>query len=249
MAEAILEQLVEHILLELLEAQNASNEASAKLAESYLRNGKNGEKIPNLEFFPVPNSSIKAFDFSLRFGLENIGFILSEEVKLELNNLIDVEWLKFLDNLVQNGAMLERRKRTLLTPPRLDFSEMKSKVTASGAESISAFLEKEIILLFVKQLPPRIQRRRDKVSKSALSLGLARKIEPMLFQDEKEQSIPLPKVKAVFDLSKLDGVSGEVICNINIHVEMRNFASAYYNNAGFGDDNDDSNPKRLLTIT
>ena len=245
---SILEGLVEHILLELLAAQNASNEASAQLAERYL-NPESAKDVPNLEFFPVPNSSIKAFDFNLKFALKDIGIVLTAEVIKKINELIERIWDMLLQNLTDQGTILERRRDSLLQEkPILDFAAIKDKAIDKPAkqESIASFLEEEIIKTLVAQLPRRTRRRKVEISKAIIPLDIRRQLNEILFQSKQQQEIPLPDVKAVFDLGQLNQASGEIICEINVHVEMRNFDSAYYNNIS----NDKNNPPqtRLLTL-
>jgi len=110
---SILEKLVANILLELLEAQNASNKASARLAENYL-NAKGKDKVPNLEYFPIPNSSIKAFDFELKFALKDLSTLLTESTISKIDLLIMETWELFLTQLHKEGAVSKEEKEELL---------------------------------------------------------------------------------------------------------------------------------------
>lgn len=246
---SILEGLVEHILLELLVAQNASNEASAKLADKYLKSEKKEKHIPNLEFFPVPNSSIKAFDFELKFGLKDIGIVLSDKTISEINQLIAEAWKLLLESLSNEGAILNRRKESLMQrTPTLDLKTLETEgIDNKNMQqyNISSFLEKNIIQLLVESLPRRTRRNKEAITKGIIAIHLKTKINDVIFNSKKEQSLSLPDVKAVFDLEKLNNATGQVICSINVHVEMRNFDSAYYNDI---DPEGNKKNARLLTL-
>lgn len=242
---SVLEKLVEYILLELLEAQNTSNEKSALLAENYK---SKGPKVPNLEFFPVPNSSIKAFDFKLKFALKDIGVILTDDTLSKINVLIEESWIVYLTQLVNEGVIIEERKKKYLKQlPTIDLSTFKSEISEKDNtdKTIASLLAKEIELAFENAVNKKsFWGGSSKLSTQSLSyLNLEEKINQILFNSEKEQDIPLTDFKAVFDLNQLNSVTEDIVCSINVHVEMRNFESAYY------DHENDSNLKtRILTL-
>ncbi|WP_299223906.1 hypothetical protein [uncultured Psychroserpens sp.] len=241
---SVLEKLVEYILLELLEAQNASNEASAKLAENY---SSDDPKVPNLEYFPIPNSSIRAFDFALKFALKDIGVILTDDAISKINDLIIETWELYLNNLVNYNVIIEDRKKALLKQiPIVDLRRFKSDITEKDdaeEESIASLIEKEILLAFLAQLPKRRWGKKEALAKSSFALNLKEKINQILFSSKREQEIPLSDFKAVFDINQLNDITEDIVCSINVHVEMRNFESAYH------DHDKDSNLKtRILTL-
>ena len=246
MAEnSVLEKLVEYILLELLEAQNTSNEKSARLAENYK---SSGPRVPNLEFFPIPNSSIKAFDFKLKFALKDIGVVLTDDALSKINILIEESWVLYLTQLVNEGIIIEERKNKYLKQlPTIDLTEFKSKISEKDKsdKSISSILEKEILLAFETSVNKKsFWGVTNKVSTHNISsLNLEEKINQILFNSDKEQEIPLTDFKAVFDLNQLNNITEDIVCSINVHVEMRNFESAYYNH-----ENDNNMNTRILTL-
>lgn len=243
---SVLEKLVEYILLELLEAQNASNEASARLAENY---NSDHPKVPNLEYFPVPNSSIKAFDFKLKFALQDIGVILTDDAISKIDDLILEKWELFLNNLVDNKFIIGERKNALLKePPIIDLKNIKGDLVDKEDDkenTIASFLEKEILTAFIEHLPKsqKLWGKKEAISKSYMGLNLKEQINRILFNSKKKQEIPLSDFKAVFDVNQLNDITEDIVCSINVHVEMRNFESAYH------DKDDDSNMRtRILTL-
>ncbi|MFY7741606.1 MAG: hypothetical protein ACOVQR_03090 [Flavobacterium sp.] len=248
MAHSVLEKLVEYILLELLEAQNISNIASAKLAEKYYEPKLEEEVVPNLEFFPVPNTSIKSFDFALKFALKDIGVILTDDVLLQLNQLIEETWELFLKQLVEEGSIIEeRKKKLLLQRPLVNLSKIKGKITEQEKQdlTIASFLEREILQAFELSINKKSfwGGNSKLVSPFSYPLHLEERINQLLFHSKDEQTIPLNDFKAVFDLKQLNDITDDIICSVNVQVEMRNFESALYNH-----DKDSNLKTRILTL-
>ena len=116
MKHDILESLVQTILLDLTEAQHYSNERSAQLAAKYIDNSiVDGHPEP-LQFFPVPNSSIKAFDFSLSFALEDLNDNLNEDLEKATNSVINSAWPEFVKALIYKQLISTPTKQVVLRP-------------------------------------------------------------------------------------------------------------------------------------
>lgn len=244
---SVLEKLVEYILLELLEAQNTSNMASAKLAEKYYE-PKVEEEVPNLEFFPVPNTCIKSFDFALKFALKDIGVILTDNVLLQLNQLIEETWELFLTKLVEDDKIYkERKEKLILQRPLVNITKIKGKITENEKQdlSIASFLEREILQAFDLSINKKSFWGSNSKVPSAFSypLNLEERINQLLFHSKNEQTIPLTDFKAVFDINQLNDINEDIICSVNVQVEMRNFESALYNH-----DKDSNLTTRILTL-
>ena len=227
--DSLLEGLVEKILLDLLAAQDASNKASAKLAERYL-NPKPEEKIPNLEFFPVPNSSIKSFDFSLKFLLKDLGIILRGDAKSKIEAFISNFWESLLESLFQKKLVTQDERVSLsANSPQIDLNTIFDREIELTETTLSALCLKEIILQFINHLPERIKTENTILEDILLETDLKDSLNEILFQSSAHQQHTVSDMKAVFDLNQLNNASKEVICSINVYVEMRNFDSAYYN--------------------
>jgi hypothetical protein len=63
-----LERIISSLLIDIIKAQDCANQYSSGLVPKYRDAEKHGRSA-NLIFFPVPNSLIKSFEFSLTFAL------------------------------------------------------------------------------------------------------------------------------------------------------------------------------------
>ena len=226
--DPILQGLVEKILLELLEAQHVANKASARLAEYYL-NPPSGSEVPNLGFFPVPNPGIKSFDFSLKFLLKEFGSILRDDAKHQIGQLLIKLWNEQIEILYKENLIEKHEKKELLeVSPKLDYDNLFNAVESVEGEDISSLFLHEISKLFVTYLPDKIAKQKLTISKDIQALASIKEINDILFNASSSHSIPLDKVSAVFDLSQLNSIENELICGINIYVEMRNYETAQY---------------------
>lgn len=239
----LLEKIVEHILLELFEAQKASNEASAKLVEEYLKK----KDVGPVEFFPIPNSCIKSFDFSLKFLLKDLGMVVSDNLKEEIDKLLRDRWKLLLERLYDLGGIAKSsRKKLEKTSPPLDYDILGRRFTAKSEASLSGVLEAAVKSSFYSALAAYAEVNEAMYEEAFQSLRLASQLEKLIFSTGSEKAVPLSKIKASFDLGKLDELSEDIICDINVNVSMRNFDSAYIDEITEGNPN--GKKRKLLAL-
>ncbi len=228
-SNSVLENLVEYILLELLEAQNVANKESAKLADNYLNKEDREDGVPNLEYFPIPNPAIKSFDFALKFGLKDIGILLSGDALDQLNEKLRPHWKHFLSLLLSENLISEKKEIKLLDK----FPEIKQETFQQGLEklpkkniSLVEFIKRRIIIKFVSSLKKIKQPK--KITRIASELEIEEDIQETLIHLDNYTNKNVSNLKAVFDINRLSNVDKDIICDININVEMRSFDAAFY---------------------
>lgn len=206
------EDVIQQILIDLAEAQHASNIKSAELAQIYKSN-----TIPFLEFFNVPNSSIKSFNLNLKFGLEDFVALFSDKLQGYLNDLIHESWNDLLFQL-SNDQMISDD----------EFMEMKNINPLISFDVINDSLNKV-------QWPVVIRQAIIDGFSGALKHQSSDKFQTIIdsITQQLDERIPLllqqiipanhlygSDVSAVFDLNRLNNLGDNVICQINVNVDM-----------------------------
>lgn len=221
-SNSIFENLVERILLDLFEAQKASNQASAKLLDSFLH----ADLDNTLDQFPIPNSCIRSFDFSLKFLLEDLGGLLAEDFISQIYSLMEKTWEEVIKKLYRDRKIDAAHKKKLQKVKIIEeMRPLKFKNNKSNNKDIAKLIVEQVMSIFEQVLKNWNLRKIDIVGKAFNNLET--EINTILFGAKNNGSIPLSKLNATFDLEKLNALNEDMLCSINVNVEMRNFETAY----------------------
>lgn len=222
-----IEIIVTKILEELTNAQDAVNKKSAELAEEYQNPPKD---LKNLSYFPVPNSLIKSFDFSLNFGIEELGSLLTDKVKDAVAKICAQNWDALLGKLI-SSKLINDQQKTLLQENTAEMCFKHEKIQLTGTD-LALQISETIIIKYKLRLKdlniPSSVLNELLIAQQNIIENELRTILPDTLEKQKANA---SEFKAVFDINKLNEINNDIICGINVKVEMRNFDWTYIKEA------------------
>ncbi|WP_258098252.1 hypothetical protein [Marinoscillum pacificum] len=231
----ILEKLVKQILIDLIEAQNQANIKSAKLAKDYF-----DHKVENLQYFGVPNSLVKSFDFTLKFMFEDLVNMFNEKTKSQFKQLIKSNWrtfvLQLLDQeIIQESDLAQKLKAVPDISINVDQLEPQDE---DLLETISSYL--------IKQLEAHaqhlIESQKCSFSKEN-SESLKNEVQQIIDPVNIQESASSEKKKMVIDLNQLNKMDQSMICEIKVHADMQTLKWGY--SEKFEDPDHEKDQKRM----
>jgi hypothetical protein len=220
-----LEKLLTMFLLDITGAQNLSNINSAILAETY---NSPPEGYPQwLKYFPIPVPVIKSFAFTLQFAFEDLEGFMDNKLFGEIEQAI-AEALEIVDGDSPPGNSSENMAMDIFDKAKNKLKELILSKTDKN-EVIQQFMS------FLKKLAG------DTIKQHYPGTGAENKIDLKSLRNSLEQALDnfskpvkeledaFKKVNMVYDLNKLNNLSGDIMCTITVNVEMQNMT------VGFGE--------------
>lgn len=220
----LLERLIAKILMDLTRAQNASNRLSARISKIYQQPPAG---MDNLKFFPVPNSLIKSFDFKLKFALSELVGLLQDDLSIALREEIQAIWLQLVQDL-EERTLIKTGSLEQLQQYRFEFDQIVRINKVEGtSDPVIELLTRQTIKAFTNELNGKIK---IKVNLAPLLEEWADRIRTKITEFVDiivEEFSSATAYKTVFDLDKLNEIDSEILCSINVNVEMRNLKWGY----------------------
>ena len=213
-----LENMLASFLIDIANAQNASNINSAELAVIY---SDPALPLPAcLKYFPIPVPVIKSFEFTVQFAFEGFNSymdnILFEELKQAIEPII-----QGLGQQDVTGNSSESITHEIFEEAKAELNRLVLNVTQKN-EVIQQFC------VFLKKL------RADAIKKRHPAINAESQLELKNIRKSLEQALtdfnqPLAdlktafkNIKMVYDLNKLNNLNGDVLCSLKVNVEMQN---------------------------
>jgi len=238
------EKIIAAILIDIIKAQHHANIYSANLATVY----KDPEKLipplnPNLVYFPIPNSMIKSFDFSISFNIENLFDMLPPEILEQFNvcfNNIYKILIKHSENS-EKKEILKKEFETHFTPKlKQQYLSLMGNSGILHPERQSLFTK--AILLALEQYPALMAKNKyDNTLQSEIEQLVNSYIKPYPIENALSQLSIQLKPKNVDEETSTMGA-------INFKVDMRNYQVGFGENEyKNGDTTDEQSRSRLIS--
>lgn len=221
-------KFVAAILIDLTKAQHQSNEFSALLSEEYTHSKG------NLKYFPVPNSLINKFEFTVNFAIDEWITLLDEDLRLGLEKTLGKIAEDLPSRLFDAGTLTARIAQLLeneiysIDPNLVEQQRQESKTPVG-------FSRKDLIQLLCKRITHNVMTMLGKYLKPAELEANWIQNYPVTILAYLDENLPdfasaaqyfEQHYKAVLDMERLQGAA--FINGIKIHVDMRNFDWAYF---------------------
>lgn len=214
----LFETIIATILEDIIRAQHAANVFSARLAKKYI-DPQQFELPAELGYFPVPNSVIKSFRFSLQFGLD--------QWPAGASGLLDALY-KAVDDLISllpdaaapAGGWQETEpalRRDLHRRARGRFLSLLRDPHQSRAGIIDAL---------VRDIPTWPGSRAVTAADEAIGDAIRRSLETHV-PAEPYEGLDKPAFKAIFDLELLKETQNNLLCSLSFEVDLRNLQGGF----------------------
>lgn len=199
----ILEPVLSTVLIDMINAQNEANLRSAQLAEKYF---SPDQELDIIQFFDVPNATIKNFTLDMKFALGNsihpLGGQKEEEVKVyierSVENIVNLCLSKY-DLFDSERGVIKSAIFRLWRKEKVSLSE----VNKEKEDGIITDIKNEL----------------DKL-KQEIYLLAEHEIKFSQHED-------ISDLKAIFNVSDLKNYNGDIMCSIIINAEVTGLKSGF----------------------